>query len=69
LVLALFFRWSTTFGDTYGPLAGMIGLLLWCLSLAASSLYGVAITAELELFRSRHGVIKGTPAPAHPVAA
>ena len=69
LVLALFFRWSTTFGDTYGPLAGMIGLLLWCLSLAASSLYGVAITAELELFRSRRGVIKDTPAPAHPVAA
>lgn len=60
LVLALFFRWSTTFGDTYGPLAGMIGLLLWCLSLAASALYGVAITAELELFRSRRGVTRET---------
>lgn len=61
LALALFFRWSTTFGDTYGPLAGMIGLLLWCLALAASSLYGVAITAELELVRARRGVTNDTP--------
>ncbi|MCZ3389440.1 MAG: YihY/virulence factor BrkB family protein [Actinomycetia bacterium] len=30
-VLALFLRWSTTFVDTYGPTAGMIGLLLWVL--------------------------------------
>lgn len=69
LVLALFFRWSTTFGDTYGPLAGMIGLLLWCLALAASSLFGVAITAELELFRSRRDVINDTPTSADRVPA
>lgn len=51
-VLALFFRWSTTFGDTYGPLAGMIGLLLWCYAVAAAGLYGIAITAQLEQERA-----------------
>lgn len=69
LALALFFRWSTAFGDTYGPLAGMIGLLLWCLALAASSLYGVAITAELELVRSRRRVTKHTSAATDALAA
>lgn len=48
IVLALFFRWSTTFGDTYGPLAGMIGLLLWCYAIAVAGLFGIAITAQLE---------------------
>ncbi len=51
-VLALFFRWSTTFGDTYGPLAGMVGLLLWCYAVAAAGLYGIAITAQLEQERA-----------------
>jgi YihY family inner membrane protein len=51
--LALFFRWSTTFGDTYGPLAGMIGLLIWCLLLAVASLYGIAVTAQLEFERNK----------------
>jgi uncharacterized BrkB/YihY/UPF0761 family membrane protein len=51
VALALFFRWSTTFGDTYGPLAGMIGLLLWCYAVAAAGLYGIAITAQLEAER------------------
>ncbi|MCZ3386054.1 MAG: YihY/virulence factor BrkB family protein [Actinomycetia bacterium] len=48
IVLALFFRWSPTFGDTYGPLAGMIGLLLWCYAIAVAGLFGIAITAQLE---------------------
>lgn len=48
LALAAFFRVSTTFGDTYGPLAGVIGLLLWCLAVATSGMYGIALTAELE---------------------
>lgn len=51
VALALFFRWSTTFGDTYGPLAGMIGLLLWCYAVATAGLYGIAITAQLEAER------------------
>jgi uncharacterized BrkB/YihY/UPF0761 family membrane protein len=52
LALAIFFRWSTTFGDTYGPLAGMIGLLLWCFAMSAAGLYGIAITAQVEAERS-----------------
>jgi uncharacterized BrkB/YihY/UPF0761 family membrane protein len=51
LVLALFFWWSTTFGDTYGPLAGMLGLLLWCLAMATAGLYGIAVTAQMEAER------------------
>ena len=52
IALAVFFMVSTTFGDTYGPLAGMIGLLLWCLALSASGLFGIAITAQLESERA-----------------
>ena len=52
LGLALFFRWSSSFGDTYGPLAGMIGLLLWCFAMSAAGLYGIAITAQVEVERS-----------------
>lgn len=48
LALGVFFRWSSTFGDTYGPLAGMIGLLLWCYALAAAGLFGIAMTAQME---------------------
>jgi len=52
LGLAVFFHWSTTFGDTYGPLAGLVGLLLWCYAIASAGLYGIAITAQLESERS-----------------
>jgi YihY family inner membrane protein len=55
LALALFFWWSTTFGDTYGPLAGMLGLLLWCLAMATAGLYGIAVTAQMEAARHRSG--------------
>ncbi|HEX5018247.1 MAG TPA: YihY/virulence factor BrkB family protein [Actinomycetes bacterium] len=56
LILAAFFWWSTTFGDTYGPLAGMIGLLLWCFAMAAAGLYGIAITAQLESELAKRGL-------------
>ena len=49
---ALFFRVSTSFGDTYGPLAGIVALLLWALlsSIAVSSARAVA--AQLEAVRA-----------------
>ena len=56
VLLAWFFKLSTTFGDTYGPLAGLIGLLLWCFLMAASGLYGIAMTAQLE---AEHAGIHG----------
>ena len=63
IALAVFFRWSTTFGDTYGPLAGMIGLLLWCLAISAAGLYGIAITAQLEAEHSKGAELTGDSAP------
>jgi uncharacterized BrkB/YihY/UPF0761 family membrane protein len=61
LGLALFFRWSSTFGDTYGPLAGMIGLLFWCFAMSAAGLYGIAITAQVEAERSAAGSTDAAP--------
>ena len=50
--LGLFFRWSSSFGDTYGPLAGTIGLLLWAFFAAVSVVYGAAVAAQLEAVRA-----------------
>ncbi len=60
LGLALFFRLSGTFGDTYGPLAGIVGLLLWGLLSAVAVLYGGAVAAQLEAVRA------GVPNPCGP---
>jgi YihY family inner membrane protein len=52
LGLGLFFTASTTFGDTYGPLAGMVALLIWALLSSISLLYGGAVAAQLEAVRA-----------------
>jgi YihY family inner membrane protein len=57
-LLTLFFRTSTAFGQTYGPLAGIIALLLWSLLSCIALLYGGALGAQLEAVRS------GASAPA-----
>jgi len=49
--LGLFFRWSSSFGDTYGPLAGLLALLLWALLSAMTILLGGAVAAQLEAIR------------------
>jgi YihY family inner membrane protein len=51
------FQISSTFGKTYGPLAGIVALLLWALLAAISLLFGGAIGAQLEAVRA------GRPAP------
>jgi YihY family inner membrane protein len=51
------FRLSTTFGDTYGPLAGLVALLFWAVATAVSILFGAALTAQLEAVRA------GVPEP------
>lgn len=56
-LLALFFRVSSSFGETYGPLAGMLAMLLWGNLVAFATLYGVAIAAQLEAVRA------GVPEP------
>ena len=40
------------FGQTYGPLAGLIALLLWCLLSAMALLFGAAVAAQLESVRA-----------------
>ena len=52
LALGLFFEASTTFSTTYGPLAGMMALLLWALLSSVAILFGAAIAAQLEAARA-----------------
>jgi YihY family inner membrane protein len=52
LGLAGLFSWSSSFGDTYGPLAGVVGLLLWSLLSAVAILFGAAAAAQLEAVRA-----------------
>jgi YihY family inner membrane protein len=50
--LGLFFSASPSFGQTYGPLAGMVALLLWALCSAIAILFGGAVAAQLEAVRA-----------------
>jgi YihY family inner membrane protein len=50
--LGAFFSLSKSFGQTYGPLAGIVALLLWSLLSAVAVLYGGAVTAQLEAVRA-----------------
>jgi YihY family inner membrane protein len=52
LLLALSFSLSSTFGDTYGPLAGIVALQLWTFLSACAILYGGAVMAQLEAVRA-----------------
>jgi YihY family inner membrane protein len=52
LALGLFFQASTTFSTTYGPLAGMVALLLWALLSSVAILFGAALAAQLEAVRA-----------------
>jgi YihY family inner membrane protein len=52
LLLALAFRLFTNFGDTYGPLAGIVALQLWTFASACTILYGGAVMAQLEAVRA-----------------
>ncbi len=52
LALDVFFRVSHTFGQTYGPLAGIVALLLWSYASAIAVLFGVSVSAQLEAVRA-----------------
>ncbi len=52
LALSAFFGVSTSFGDTYGPLAGMVALLLWAFLSSVAILFGAAVAAQLEAVRA-----------------
>lgn len=49
--LALFLNASTTFGQTYGPLAGFIGVMIWAFLSSIAIFYGLAVAAQLEAVR------------------
>ena len=57
--LAAYVKLSGSFGDVYGPLAGVFALLLWSLLSAIALFYGVAVCAQLEALRA------GQPDPAY----
>ena len=50
--LGEFFSRSASFGRTYGPLAGMVALLLWSLLTSIALFFGAAIAAQLEAVRA-----------------
>jgi YihY family inner membrane protein len=58
--LAAYIALSRDFGETYGPLAGVIGLLLWSFLTALALFLGLAVAAQLEAVRA------GVPQPAAP---
>ena len=51
-VLALFIDATESFGDTYGPLAGTIGVLLWAFATSVALFLGLAFAAQLEAVRA-----------------
>jgi YihY family inner membrane protein len=56
-LLALYLQGSKAFGQTYGPLVGVIGMLLWTFATSAAIYLGIAFAAQLEAVRA------GRPGP------
>lgn len=52
VALTLYLDASGSFGDTYGPLAGLMGVLLWAYGIAVAVFLGVAVAAQLEAVRA-----------------
>lgn len=51
-LLSLYLTASKAFGETYGPLAGIIGLLLWAFLTSLAVFFGLAAAAQLEAVRA-----------------
>ena len=56
-LLAVYIDATDSFGATYGPLAGTIGVLLWAFLTAVALFLGLAFAAQLEAVRA------GVPTP------
>lgn len=50
--LAAYVQVSGSFGSTYGPLAGIVALLVWSLLSSVGLFYGIAVCAQLEALRA-----------------
>ncbi|MEP7059433.1 MAG: YihY/virulence factor BrkB family protein [Actinomycetota bacterium] len=55
IALNLMFQLSSTFGKTYGQLAGIVALMLWALFASIALLLGAAFAAQLEAVRAGDG--------------
>jgi uncharacterized BrkB/YihY/UPF0761 family membrane protein len=51
-LFAIYVSATDSFGSTYGPLAGTIGVLLWTFLSAVALFLGVAFAAQLEAVRA-----------------
>jgi YihY family inner membrane protein len=51
-LLAAYVHYSASFGSVYGPLAGVMALLLWSYLSAIALFAGTAVAAQLEAFRA-----------------
>ena len=51
-LLAAYVHVSSSFGNVYGPLAGMFALLIWSLFTSMALFYGAAVCAQLEACRA-----------------
>ncbi len=52
LCLHAYLRASQGFGETYGPLAGFMGVLLWAYLSSIALFFGLSCAAQLEAFRA-----------------
>jgi len=52
LLLHAYMNTSRSFGDTYGPLAGFVGVLLWAYLSSVALFLGLSFAAQLEAFRA-----------------
>jgi YihY family inner membrane protein len=51
-LLALYLGTSKNFGQTYGPMAGILGLLFWAFLSSLALFLGIAFSAQLEAVRA-----------------
>jgi YihY family inner membrane protein len=52
VLLALFYENAGTLGQTYGPLLGVVALLVWAHLTGVAVLFGLAVAAQLEAERA-----------------
>jgi YihY family inner membrane protein len=66
VLLAVYVRVGDSFGQVYGPLAGVFALLIWALLSSIAVFYGAAVCAQLEACRSGHPEpVYDDPGPPH----
>lgn len=51
-LLAVYVKASPSFGDVYGPLAGVMAILLWALLSSIALFLGASVCAQLEAYRA-----------------